>query len=279
MTRQNVFDGMKFRKQKIDELKVKINKFEDKPKLGIIFVGKSPESEVYVSHKVNLAKTLGIDIQLYRHNNPTEDDVIAQIERFNEDQSINGILVQLPLPEHIDKVKVFEAISPWKDVDGFNSINKGLLESEREYFIPATARSVIEILKHYRVDLVSKKVMIIGYSDVLGKPLSKYLLNNDATLMIVNEYSKDWKKFLMEMDIIISAVGKENMFDVNDIKFGSIIIGVGTRKISDGIIGDYDHNQIASKTKYVTPTPNGVGPLTVYYLFENVVRAYELQKK
>ncbi len=279
MNRRNIFNGANFRKEKVELLKQKIRNLDEKPKLGIIFVGKNPESEVYVSHKTNLAKSLGIDIQLYRHSNPTEEEVIEQIERFNEDQSVNGILVQLPLPLHIDKTKIFEAINPLKDVDGFNSINKGLLDSQEEYFIPATARAVIEVLKHWQVNLESKRILLIGYSDVLGKPLSKYLLNKNATLMIVNEYSVNWKEDIKSMDVVISAVGKENIFAVSDIKFGSIVIGVGTKKIQDEIVGDYNHEAISSRAKYVTPTPNGIGPLTVYYLFENVVNAYELQKK
>ncbi len=267
-------NGNKIKETIISDLKNTIKTNSLKPKLGIIHLGDDKATEIYINHKINVAKTIGVEIELFHKKTCSQEEVEKVLLKMNQDETITGILIQLPLLSNIDKYKLFNLIDPNKDVDGFSPTNKGLMDNFQTSFMPATAKAVVHVFNLYDVELKGKEVLIIGYSDLLGMPLSKYCLYQHATVKIVHEFSKNWKQDLNKYDVIVSAVGKENLFEATMIKKGAIVIGVGVSKTDDGkVAGDFVYQDFNGIAKLVTPTPNGIGPITVASLFENVVIA------
>jgi len=242
------------------------------PKLGIIRLGDDKATDIYINHKIQTAKSIGVKIDLFHRLECTQVEVEKELKRMNDDVSITAILIQLPLLENIDKYKLFNLIDPKKDVDGFSPFNKGLMDNLQTDLIPATAKAVINVFNIYNIPLESQEILIIGYSDLLGMPLMKYCLKNHATVKVVHEKSIAWIEDLAKYDIIISAVGKEKLFSPKQVKQGVVIIGVGVSKNQNNVtVGDFEHEKFDGIARLVTPTPNGIGPITVASLFENII--------
>ncbi len=274
-----LFDGKALAATKLETLKNRIANQKLKPKLAIIYIGDDPASKVYVEHKMQAAKDIGAEAILYHYTTIKQQALEDKIQMLNGDQSVDGILLQLPLPNQLDKYKLFSLIDPQKDVDGFSPLNKGLMDNGLTKMIPATAKAVLDVFQKIDLNLEGKEVLLIGYSDLLGMPLFKYLLKARATVKVVHAFSKEWKNSLKDYDVIISSVGKPNLFGPQDVKQGVILIGVGICRDANGkLVGDFNHHDFVPKAFLVTPTPGGVGPLTVVNLLETLIFASEKKR-
>jgi methylenetetrahydrofolate dehydrogenase (NADP+)/methenyltetrahydrofolate cyclohydrolase len=249
------------------------------PKLAIILVGSDPASTIYVRNKINAAKKIGIDTILCNLDKTVPEKVLLnEIERMNEDKSVSGIIVQLPLPDHISKEKVINAIDPKKDVDGFHPLNVGLLTSGYSTgFIPCTARGVLELIKMTEQNIAGKKVVIIGRSNIVGKPLASLLLQFDATVTLCHSKTKNLAFITSTADIVISAVGKPRFLTAEYFSEKAIVIDVGINRLTFDdayeLAGDVDFESVRKKVSYITPVPGGVGPMTISYLLINSFEA------
>lgn len=272
----NLLDGKKLANKIRGELAKKVKENELKPNLAVILCGDNEASKIYVNIKSRYCKEVGIDFQeYYLSEDVSEKELLELIEKLNNDKKVNGILVQYPVPKHINLQKVASKILPEKDVDGFNPYNIGLLNIGQPNFIPCTPYGVMKLLEEYNIDLVGKKAVIIGRSNVVGKPMAECLLNAGATITVCHSKTKDLKAELLNADIIISSAGKRNLVTADMVKDGAIVIDVGTNRDENGkICGDVDYENVKNKASYITPNPGGVGPMTVAMLLNNVVKAY-----
>ncbi len=246
------------------------------PKLVIILVGDSPASLSYVRQKDVAAHKTGIAYeQMNLAETITTGKLVSVIEKLNKDKSVHGILVQLPLPRHISVPIVIRAIDPQKDVDGFGAYNIGkmFLSAEFEHLAPCTPKGIISLLEYYKLPVAGKHVVIVGRSNIVGKPLAAMLTNRDATVTLCHSKTKNLAKFTLQADILVAAVGKPKMIKANMVKNGAIVIDVGTTKVKNKLVGDVDFDSVKAKAKWITPVPGGVGPMTVASLMENVIRA------
>lgn len=263
-----------------EEVKKEIEDLGYTPKLVVIQVGNNTASEVYVRNKIKACETVGIDseaIKLPEHT--SEDMLIALIDKLNEDNKVNGILVQLPLPKHIDENVILENISAEKDVDGFHCINSGKLFNGLDSLVPCTPAGIIEILKHYKVDIDGKHCVVIGRSNIVGKPISILMLNENATVTVCHSKTKDLKQITNMADILVVAIGKEKFIDSTFVKDGAIVIDVGINRGQDGkLYGDVDFEDVKNKVGAITPVPGGVGPMTIAMLMKNTLKAYKLKE-
>ncbi len=244
------------------------------PKITFVIVGTDGASQTYVKMKGKKSEALGLRHEtIVLPENTTEEDLLVQIKALNQNADVNGILVQLPLPKHINKYKVLEAISPDKDVDGLHPYNQGLLAIGKPRFSPCTPAGVIEILKFYQIPLQGAKAVIVGRSEIVGKPMAQLLLLEDATVTICHSRTKDLEKELREADIIIAALGKPKFITANMVKDGAVVVDVGIHRINDKIVGDVDFESVAPKCKAISPVPGGVGPMTIAMLMKNLTLA------
>lgn len=271
-----ILDGKKIANKIRGELAKKVKENELKPNLAVILCGNNEASKIYVNIKSRYCKEVGIDFQeYYLSEDVSEKELLELIEKLNNDKNINGILVQYPVPKQIDLQKVANKILPEKDVDGFNPYNIGLLNIGNPNFIPCTPYGIMKLFEEYNIDLVGKKVVIIGRSNVVGKPMAECLLNAGSTVTVCHTKTKDLKAELLNADIIISSAGKRNLVTADMVKDGAIVIDVGTNRDENGkICGDVDYENVKNKASYITPNPGGVGPMTVAMLLNNVVKAY-----
>ena len=258
-------------KEEVVELK---KKFNNVPGLTVILVGELAPSQIYVRNKEKSAKEVGLNSDVIRYpNDVDENTILKKINDLNEDKSVSGILVQLPLPKHIDKKKVIESISPSKDVDGFHPMNVGNLSSGYESSVPCTPLGCYLLLKKVEPNLNGKKAVIIGRSNLNGKPMAQLLLKENCTVTITHSKTKNLKSECLLADIIIAAVGIPELVKGDWVKKDSIIIDVGINKIDKGIVGDVDFDQVSKKAKALTPVPGGVGPMTIACLLKNTLWA------
>ncbi|MFA6521239.1 MAG: bifunctional 5,10-methylenetetrahydrofolate dehydrogenase/5,10-methenyltetrahydrofolate cyclohydrolase [Candidatus Gracilibacteria bacterium] len=252
------------------------------PKLVIILVGNNPASLSYVRQKDLSAHKTGMDYeQLNLDEKVTTEKLVSIIEKLNKDKSVHGILVQLPLPKHISVPLVIKAIDPAKDVDGFQAYNLGKMFTslEFEHLVPCTPKGIIEMLEFYKISPAGKHVVIVGRSNLVGKPLSVMLLNRDATVTVCHSKTKNLAKFTSTADILVAAVGKPRMIKAKMVKRGAVVIDVGTTKVKDKLTGDVDFEKVKAKASFITPVPGGIGPMTVASLMDNVVKAAKRQAK
>ena len=259
----------------------KINTLEVKPKLAVIIVGENPASKIYVNLKQKRANAIGMEsIVIPLPENITQEALLEHIDILNEDTSINGILVQMPLPKHIDPEAVISRISPFKDVDGFHPINVGLLDTgSTPYASPCTPTGIIRLLNEYKIDITGKHAVIIGRSNIVGKPMAQMLLAKNATVTICHSKTQNLESFVKNADILVSAVGKAGIITKDIVKPNAIVIDVGISKDSDGKIkGDVDFETVQHTAGAITPNPGGVGPMTIAMLLENTYRLYKQQK-
>ena len=264
-------------KKEIENLKLKgIN-----PGLAVILVGEDNASKIYVKNKKRCCDELGIfSEEFYFPEDTSEKEIIDLIEKLNQDKKINGILVQLPLPSHINQKNITESILPEKDVDAFHSSTIGNLLTNHTKLLPCTPAGIIEIFHRENISLVGKHCVIIGRSNIVGKPLAFMLINEDATVTICHSKTKNLSEICKNADIIICAVGKEKFLNKNMIKKGAVIIDVGINRDENGkICGDVDFDDVKNIASAITPVPGGVGPITIAMLMKNTITATKIQNK
>lgn len=277
-----ILDGRLVSNLLIDEVKTEIDQIAKggmHPKLVIILVGEDPASLSYIKQKRKAADRAGLLYQQINYpTDVTEAEILHKIEELNQDLDTHGILVQLPLPDHIDIPKVLKAISPRKDVDGFHAYNVGkmFLSSEFENLVPCTPKGIIRMLDHYDIDVKGMDVTVIGHSNIVGKPMAVMLMNRNATVTVCHIDTKDLKANTLRSDVVISATGVAGLVKADMIKEGAVVIDVGCTKGADGkLCGDVDFDAVEKKASYITPVPGGVGPMTVACLIENTLEAYK----
>ena len=260
------------------------------PHLAAILVGHDGGSETYVKNKVLACERCGFESTLIRfEEDVTEEELLQCVDKFNKDESVDGFIVQLPLPKHIDEQKVIEAIDYRKDVDGFNPINVGRMSIGLPCFISATPLGIITLLKRYGINTSGKKCVVLGRSNIVGKPMAQLMMQKqfgDATVTVCHSHTKDIKKECLEADIIIAAIGKPNFLTGDMVKEGAVIVDVGTTRVPDAtrksgfrLNGDVKYDEVAPKSSFITPVPGGVGPMTICSLMKNTLQAYKTKSK
>lgn len=271
-----ILDGKKVSRKVLSEVKERVAKLDKKPHLVVILVGDNPASKIYVKNKQKAAWQVGIISTVIEMDiNTTEDELLSKIHELNERADVTGILVQLPLPEHIDKNKIVTAISPLKDVDGFTPENVGRLAIGLEpYFYPATPQGIIMLLDEYNIPLEGADAVVIGRSNIVGKPMTQMLLRRNATVTTCHSYTKDLEDKIKTADIVISAVGKK-IVRCKMVKKNSVVVDVGIFKDSNGqLSGDIDFDYVSKSAGYISPVPGGVGPMTIASLMFNASKVY-----
>ena len=260
-------------KKEISEIKKKINK---SPGLSVILIGDSVPSKIYVKNKEKNSKEVGINSEVIKYSKEVkESEILEKIEELNTNNNVSGILVQLPLPAHISKEKIINAIKPSKDVDGFHPINVGNLSSGYKAIVPCTPLGCLLLIKKAEKNLIGKHAVIIGRSNLNGKPMAQLLLKEDCTVSIVHSKTKDLKSECQKADILVAAVGVANLVKADWVKKDSIVIDVGINKIEGKIVGDVDFEQVKDKVKAITPVPGGVGPMTIACLLKNTLECFK----
>ncbi|MCI4400008.1 MAG: bifunctional methylenetetrahydrofolate dehydrogenase/methenyltetrahydrofolate cyclohydrolase FolD [Campylobacteraceae bacterium] len=273
-----LLDGKKLSSKIKENLKKETAEFIEKkgvtPGLAVILVGDDPASHAYVSMKAKACKEVGI--YSVTHEMPstvTEADILSTIQMINENPKIHGLLVQLPLPSHVDSTKILEAIAPAKDVDGFHPFNLGRLVAGLDGFVPCTPLGVMELLAEHNVDVKGKDCVVVGASNIVGKPMASLLLNAGATVDICHILTKDLKEHTKRADMIFVGVGKPNLITADMVKDGAVVVDIGINKIGDKLVGDVDFDEVSKKCSYITPVPGGVGPMTIAMLLSNTLKA------
>ncbi|NLT96334.1 MAG: bifunctional methylenetetrahydrofolate dehydrogenase/methenyltetrahydrofolate cyclohydrolase FolD [Clostridia bacterium] len=245
------------------------------PGLAVILVGTDPASQVYVGSKEKACIEVGFHSEVYRlPEETTQEELLALIQKLNTDEKIHGILVQLPLPKHLDEKVVINAISPRKDVDGFHPLNAGALFVGEKGLVPCTPKGCIHLIKETGFDLKGKKAVVVGRSNIVGKPVAMLLLNENATVTICHSRTQNLKEELLQADVVVAAVGKPNFITGDMIKEGSVVIDVGINRLENGkLVGDVDFDSAKEKAGWITPVPGGVGPMTIAMLLQNTLEA------
>ncbi|MBQ9658325.1 MAG: bifunctional methylenetetrahydrofolate dehydrogenase/methenyltetrahydrofolate cyclohydrolase FolD [Clostridia bacterium] len=263
-------------KIKCDELKEK----GIKPKLAVILVGDDSASKIYVRNKNKACEEIGIEFEEYilKEETTTQESLIKLIENLNENPNIHGILLQSPIPQNLDINEAFRTINPDKDVDGFNPLNVGKLSLGQDTFVACTPHGIIKMLEEYKIDLEGKNVVIVGRSNIVGKPLIQLCLNKNATVTVCHSRTQNLEEYTKKADILIVAIGKPNFIKEDMVKQDAVVIDVGINRIDGKLAGDVDFENIKNKASYITPVPGGVGPMTIAMLMNNVIKAAENQK-
>lgn len=251
------------------------------PKFAVILVGDDPASKIYVRNKNRACEEIGIEYEEHLlKDNVSMDELLNLIDKLNEDKTINGILLQSPLPKHLDINEAFKRINYKKDVDGFNPINVGKLALGQDCFVSCTPYGVIKMLDAYNIPIEGKKAVIIGRSNIVGKPLIQCLLSKNATVTVCHSKTKDIENITKDADIVVTAMGKPKFLKADMVKEGATIIDVGINRMDNGkLCGDVDFDNVSEKAGYITPVPGGVGPMTIAMLMENIVKATRMQNK
>ncbi|MCS7215320.1 MAG: bifunctional methylenetetrahydrofolate dehydrogenase/methenyltetrahydrofolate cyclohydrolase FolD [Thermodesulfovibrio sp.] len=279
-----IIDGKSLSLKIKEELKREVQDLKNKginPTLAVVLVGDNKASQKYVSFKEKACKELDIQSLVFRFPEDTEEiSLIKVIDELNENSQVNGILIQLPLPKHLDQNRVLERINPLKDVDGFTPFCLGRLLTDNPLYIPCTPKGVIRMLDEYGINLEGKQAVVIGRSIIVGKPLSLLLLKRNATVTICHSKSVNLPDITKKADILCIAIGKENFINSNMIKEGAVIIDIGINVTNSGkVVGDVNFEEVRKKASYITPVPGGVGPMTIAMLMENTLYAAKLQHK
>lgn len=274
-----ILDGKKLREKILANLKVTIDSFKTKPKLVVILAGDNPASRIYVNNKKKIAEKIGIRSEIINYPaNVTENTLLNKINELNNDKDVNAILVQLPLPENISQAKIIEAIEPDKDVDGFTPYNFGkLFSGVKPYVYPCTPKGVLLLLDEYNIAIEGKQAVVIGRSNIVGKPMAQMLLNRNATVTVCHSRTKNLSEITKTADILISAAGKE-LVNRQMLKPGCTVVDVGIFKDKNGKTrGDVDFESAQKAAEYISPVPGGVGPMTITSLMLNTVELFKQQ--
>jgi len=275
-----ILDGKKEAALLIEEIKREITALKEKdnkiPGLTVILIGDFAPSQIYVRNKEKNSKEAGINSEVIKYSKDiSEKEVLEKIEELNNDNNVSGILVQLPLPSQISKKKIINAINPKKDVDGFNPINVGNLASGYKSIVPCTPLGCLYLIKKVEKNLSGKHAVIIGRSNLNGKPMAQLLLKENCTVTIIHSKTKDLKTECQKADILVAAAGVANLVKNDWVKKDSIVIDVGINKVGDKIVGDVDFEQVKDKVKAITPVPGGVGPMTIACLLKNTLECFK----
>ena len=280
-----LLDGKALSEKIKEEVKVEVAELvEDKqitPGLAVILIGNDPASATYVASKAKSCKNAGIYSVVHEMPDTiTQEELLETIAMMNKNPKLDGILVQLPLPKHIDTTTVLEAIDPLKDVDGFHPYNVGRMVSNLDAFLPATPFGVMRMFEEYEIELSGKNVVVIGSSDIVGKPMASLLINAKATVTVCNSRTKDLKAHTLAADIVVIAVGVPYLLKEDMVKDGAIVIDVGINRLENGkLVGDADFEGLKNKCSHLTPVPGGVGPMTIGMLLKNTIKAAKLREK
>ena len=271
-----LIDGKKISKEIKDELKAEVENLKSKGKeicLAVIQVGNDPASSVYVNNKKKACAYIGIESEAYElEESTTEADLLKLIDRLNHSEDVNGILVQLPLPAHIDEDKIIRAISPLKDVDGFHPVSVGKLWIGEKGFLSCTPAGIIQLLKRSGITIDGKECVVVGRSNIVGKPMAALLLRENATVTVAHSHTKDLKEITKRADILIVAIGKRQFIHADYVKEGAVVIDVGMhRDENNKLCGDVAFDEVESVASAITPVPGGVGPMTIAMLMNNCV--------
>ena len=274
-------DGKAFSQVILEKIREEHNQLKEKygkqAGLAVVIVGNNPASQVYVRNKMKACENVGFyseNIEL--DENISEEELLQEIDKLNKNDRINGILVQLPLPSHINELKIIDSISPEKDVDGFHVSNIGkMVIGDETGFLSCTPYGIMQLLEEYKIEISGKDAVIIGRSNIVGKPMALMLIQKGATVQVCNSNTKDLRKKLNEADIIIVAAGVPKLLKKEDVKEGAVVIDVGINRVDGKICGDVDYEEVAEKTSYITPVPGGVGPMTIASLIKNTFKSYK----
>lgn len=273
-----IIDGKETARQIREGIKRQVERLKETgmiPGLAVILVGSDPASQVYVDHKEKACKEVGFYSKVFRlAADTTQKELLALIERLNNDEKIYGILVQLPLPTHLDEKEVLNKISPKKDVDGFHPLNAGALFIGEKSLVPCTPKGCIHLIKQTGIDLKGKKAVVIGRSNIVGKPVAILLLNENATVTICHSRTQNLKAEVLAADVVVAAVGRPNFITGDMIKPGAVVIDVGINRLDDGkLVGDVEFVTAKENAGWITPVPGGVGPMTIAMLLQNTLEA------
>lgn len=277
-----ILDGKTLSNSLQNDMKLEVDSLKSHgvyPHLCVILVGENPASVSYVNMKAKACERVGIESSIITFSSDvSEKEILLEIARLNDDKNIHGILVQLPLPKHINADNILEAIEIAKDVDGFHPYNVGRLYENISHFIPATPLGVMMLLEHYNINISGKNVVIVGASNIVGKPLAALMLNAGATITLCHILTKDLKSHTLNADILCVGVGKVNLITSDMIKEGAVVVDIGINKIDGKIVGDVDYNNVAKKASFITPVPGGAGPMTIAALLSNTIKAAKIFK-
>lgn len=272
-----LIDGKKTAAEVREQLRQKVEKLSGKPSIAVIIVGNNPASKVYVSSKHKAAQAIGIEsVVIEMDENVSQQELESKIDDLNADTSINAILVQLPLPKHINSDEIIGKIKPEKDVDGFHPVNVGKLNTGlKPYAVSCTPAGIIRLLESYNIPIAGKHAVVIGRSNIVGKPMAALLLSRHATVTMCHSRTTNIQELVKQADIIVAAVGIPNFVQNDWVKDGAVVIDVGINRTSEGkLVGDVDFEAIKEKASFITPVPGGVGPMTIAMLLENTVNLY-----
>lgn len=272
-----ILDGKMVAAKRKEKLKETVSNLQDKPGLAVICIGDDPASKIYVRLKHKMCEELGIYIEEHAFTNEvTQAELLEVIDKLNADPKIHGILIQSPVPYHLNILELFSRVVPEKDVDGFNPINIGKLAQGLDCFVPCTPLGVMSILEEYGIEVEGKNCVVVGRSNIVGRPMAQLLINANGTVTVCHSKTKNLSEVTSKADILIVAVGKPGFITSDMVKNGATVIDVGINRVADSkkIFGDVDFENVKDKCEYITPVPGGVGPMTIITLMENILKAY-----
>jgi len=275
-----IVNGFQIAQKLESKIKKEIKRIKERLSLAIISVGENSASKIYIQKKKEACQRLGIQCQIYNLSSKVSlNKIIELVQKINRSSKIHGLIIQLPLPPRFNSELIFNYLDPLKDVDGLSPLNLGFLASGQGFIIPPTVQAILEIIDYYKINLRHKKVVLIGYSNLIGKPLSFFLINRGATITICHKETKNLDDYTRKADILIVAAGKPKLITKNMVKRGVIVIDVGINKIGKKIVGDVDFNKVKDKASLITPVPGGVGPITIMKLLQNLLQCVKLKRK
>ena len=275
-----IIDGKTIASKIVERLKKRVKGLKEKPGLALVIVGNNPASEIYVDFKEKTSKEVGIYCERYNlPENCSQDELLKIVDELNQKKEIHGILVQLPLPKQIDENLVIDSILPHKDVDGFTPVNLGNLVNDNNFLEPATARAVMVLIESTGIKIEGKNAVVVGRSNIVGKPVSLLLLQKNATVTICHSKTKNLKEHTKNADILVVACGKAKLIKKDMVKKGAIVIDVGINRVYGKIVGDVDFDAVKEIAAHITPVPKGVGPMTIAMLLDNTLMAQRLGRK
>lgn len=279
-----IIDGKQLAKKTREKLKYEVEDLKKEgiqPKLAVIMVGDNSASQIYVRNKSKACNDVGIEFEEYLLPGTTkQEELLDVIEKLNNNKEINGILLQSPIPDGLDINEAFRKISPEKDVDGFHPVNVGKLVLGQDTFVSCTPYGIMKMFEEYNIDLEGKNAVVIGRSNIVGKPMSQCLLNKNATVTICHSRTRNLPEITKKADILVSAIGRPEFVTADMVKDGAVVIDVGINRTAEGKLkGDVDFENVSKKASYITPVPGGVGPMTIAMLMNNVVKASKNQAK
>ncbi|MBI2656686.1 bifunctional methylenetetrahydrofolate dehydrogenase/methenyltetrahydrofolate cyclohydrolase FolD [Candidatus Woesearchaeota archaeon] len=275
-----IIDGKKIADKILNGLKSKVKNMKQKPGLALVLVGDNPASEIYVNFKEKTCREVGFYCERFNlDKNISEMDLLNLINNLNQKTNIHGILVQLPLPKQIDEHLIVDSILPHKDVDGFTPVSLGNLISENAILVPATARAVMHLIESTGTNIEGKSAVVVGRSNIVGKPVAMMLLEKNATVTICHSRTRNLAGHSRKADILVVAVGKPGLITKEMVKEGAVVIDVGINRVNGKVVGDVDFENAKDAAGFITPVPGGVGPMTIAMLMENTLKAMELAQK